>query len=62
MRFVAPQRQGFAPLELVPAVAVITFGCVLSVTYLANVHLIFAAGRSLWSPRAVCWSVSPAPT
>jgi O-antigen/teichoic acid export membrane protein len=48
MRFVAPQRQGFAPLELVPAVAIITFGCVLSVTYLANVHLIFAAGRSLW--------------
>jgi O-antigen/teichoic acid export membrane protein len=48
MRFVAPQRQGFAPLELVSAVAIITFGCVLSVAYLANVHLIFAAGRSLW--------------
>jgi O-antigen/teichoic acid export membrane protein len=37
----------FAPLELVPAVAIGAFGCVLSVAYLANVHLIFAAGRSL---------------
>jgi len=46
MRFVAPSS--FDPLELVPAVAIITFGCVLSVAYLANVHLIFAAGRSLW--------------
>lgn len=36
------------PLELVPAVAITAFGCVLSVAYLANVHLIFAAGRSLW--------------
>ncbi|MEP7194580.1 MAG: oligosaccharide flippase family protein [Actinomycetota bacterium] len=46
MRFVA--GAGFAPLELVPAVAIAAFGCVLSVAYLANVHLIFAAGRSLW--------------
>jgi O-antigen/teichoic acid export membrane protein len=46
MRFVAPPS--FHPLELVPPVAIITFGCVLSVAYLANVHLIFAAGRSLW--------------
>jgi len=46
MRLVAPSS--FDPLELVPAVAIITFGCVLSVAYLANVHLIFAAGRSLW--------------
>jgi O-antigen/teichoic acid export membrane protein len=38
----------FAPLELVPAVAIVAFGCVLSVAYLANVHLVFAAGRSLW--------------
>jgi O-antigen/teichoic acid export membrane protein len=37
----------FAPLELVPAVAIVAFGCVLSVAYLANVHLVFAAGRSL---------------
>jgi len=37
----------FAPLELVPAVAIGAFGCVLSVAYLANVHLIFTAGRSL---------------
>ena len=46
MRFVMPSS--FHPLELVPPVAIITFGCVLSVAYLANVHLIFAAGRSLW--------------
>ena len=37
----------FAPLELVPAVSIVAFGCVLSVAYLANVHLVFAAGRSL---------------
>lgn len=46
MRFLAPAT--FRPLELVPAVAITAFGCVLSVAYLANVHLIFAAGRSLW--------------
>ena len=45
MRFVADA--GFAPLELVPAVAIVAFGTVLSVAYLANVHLVFAAGRSL---------------
>jgi len=45
MRFVADA--GFAPLELVPAVAIVAFGCILSVAYLANVHLVFAAGRSL---------------
>jgi O-antigen/teichoic acid export membrane protein len=45
LRFVA--GSGFAPLELVPAVAIVAFGCVLSVAYLANVHLVFAAGRSL---------------
>ena len=45
MRLVADNS--FAPLELVPAVAITTFGCVLSVAYLANVHLVFAAGRSL---------------
>jgi O-antigen/teichoic acid export membrane protein len=44
MRFVA--GPSFRPLELVPAVAITAFGCVLSVAYLANVHLIFAAGRS----------------
>jgi O-antigen/teichoic acid export membrane protein len=38
----------FAPLELVPAVAIVAMGTVLSVAYLANVHLIFAAGKSLW--------------
>jgi O-antigen/teichoic acid export membrane protein len=46
MRLVAPP--GFDPLQLVPAVAIVAFGCVLSVAYLANVHLVFAAGRSLW--------------
>ena len=45
LRFVA--GASFAPLELVPAVAIVAFGCVLSVAYLANVHLVFAAGRSL---------------
>ena len=45
MRLVADP--GFAPLELVPAVAIVAFGCVLSVAYLANVHLVFAAGRPL---------------
>ena len=45
MRFAAGDR--FAPLELVPAVSIIASGCVLSVAYLANVHLVFAAGRSL---------------
>ncbi|MEO7000157.1 MAG: oligosaccharide flippase family protein [Terracoccus sp.] len=39
---------GFAPLELVPSVAIVAMGTVLSVAYLANVHLIFAAGQSLW--------------
>ncbi|MEP7036208.1 MAG: oligosaccharide flippase family protein, partial [Actinomycetota bacterium] len=46
MRLVA--GPGFKPLELVPAVAIVAMGTVLSVAYLANVHLIFAAGRSLW--------------
>jgi O-antigen/teichoic acid export membrane protein len=45
MRLVADAS--FAPLELVPAVAIVAFGCVLSVSYLANVHLVFAAGRSV---------------
>ncbi len=45
MRLVA--GADFSPLELVPAVAIVAFGCVLSVAYLANVHLVFAAGRSL---------------
>jgi len=45
MRLVA--GASFEPLQLVPAVATVAFGCVLSVAYLANVHLVFAAGRSL---------------
>jgi hypothetical protein len=39
--------ESFAPLQLVPAVAIVAFGCVVSVAYLANVHLVFAVGRSL---------------
>jgi O-antigen/teichoic acid export membrane protein len=46
LQLVAPA--GYGPRALVPAVAVVSFGCVLSVAYLANVHLVFAAGRSLW--------------
>ena len=45
MQFVA--GAAFAPVDLVPAVAIVAFGCVVSVAYLANVHLVFAAGRSL---------------
>jgi O-antigen/teichoic acid export membrane protein len=45
LRFVA--GAAFAPLQLVPAVAIVASGCVLSVAYLANVHLVFAAGRPL---------------
>lgn len=36
----------FAPAELVPVAAVTASGAVISVAYLANVHLVFAAGRS----------------
>jgi O-antigen/teichoic acid export membrane protein len=36
----------FRPDELVPQVAVIAFGTVLSIGYLANVHLVFASGRT----------------
>jgi O-antigen/teichoic acid export membrane protein len=46
MVFVA--GSSFGELDPVPAVAIVAFGCVLSVAYLANVHLVFAAGRSLW--------------
>ena len=46
LRFLA--GASFAPLELVPAVAIVSMGTVLSGAYLANVHLVFAAGRSPW--------------
>jgi O-antigen/teichoic acid export membrane protein len=46
LRFVA--GPSFRPLQLVPAAAIVAFGCVLSVAYLANGHLIFATGHSLW--------------
>jgi O-antigen/teichoic acid export membrane protein len=36
----------FRPDELVPQVAMIGFGTVLGVGYLANVHLVFATGRT----------------
>ena len=38
----------FIKFLVVPAVAIVAMGTVLSVAYLANVHLIFAAGASLW--------------
>nr|WP_255426865.1 lipopolysaccharide biosynthesis protein [Pseudonocardia sp. C8] len=40
----APAR--FEPAELVPVSAVTAIGAVISVAYLANVHLVFASGRS----------------
>lgn len=43
LRLVADAR--FAPDELVPAVAIVCLGAMLSVAYLANVHLVFAQGR-----------------
>ncbi len=44
MRVLAPAS--YAPTELVAAVGVAAIGSVLSVAYLANVHLVFASGRS----------------
>lgn len=44
LRILAPA--GFAPAELVPVAAVTAVGAVISVAYLANVHLVFASGRS----------------
>ncbi|WP_214365730.1 lipopolysaccharide biosynthesis protein [Pseudonocardia sp. H11422] len=44
MRILAPAS--YAPDELAAAVGVTAVGSVLSVAYLANVHLVFAAGRS----------------
>ena len=38
--------QDFRPDELVPQVAVVAFGTVLAIVYLANVHLVFASGRT----------------
>lgn len=44
LRILAPAS--FAPEQLVPVTAVATLGAVVSVVYLANVHLVFASGRS----------------
>lgn len=44
LRFLAPAT--FVPAELVPAAGVAAAGAVISVAYLANVHLVFASGRS----------------
>jgi hypothetical protein len=44
LRIAAPATYGTD--QLVPAVAIIAGGAVLSVGYLANVHLVFAAGRT----------------
>lgn len=45
LRFAADER--YQPTDLVVPVAIIAAGATLSVAYLANVHLVFAAGRSL---------------
>jgi len=44
LRFLAPAE--FDPVELVPVAGVTAVGAVVSVAYLANVHLVFASGRS----------------
>ncbi|MFP5021072.1 lipopolysaccharide biosynthesis protein [Pseudonocardia phyllosphaerae] len=44
LRILAPAQ--FVPTELVPIVGVTAAGAVVSVAYLANVHLVFASGRS----------------
>lgn len=44
LRILAPAE--FEPAELVPVAAVASIGAVISVAYLANVHLVFASGRS----------------
>lgn len=44
LRVVAPDS--YDPVPLVPAVALASAGTVLSVPYLANIHLVFASGRS----------------
>ena len=44
LRILAPS--GYDPTAMTPAVGLAAVGSVLSVAYLANVHLVFAAGRS----------------
>jgi O-antigen/teichoic acid export membrane protein len=44
LRIVAPAS--YSPTALTPAVGLAAVGSVLSVVYLANVHLVFASGRS----------------
>ncbi|ALE75439.1 hypothetical protein AD006_04890 [Pseudonocardia sp. EC080610-09] len=44
LQILAPAE--FAPAQLVPVAAVTSIGAVVSVAYLANVHLVFASGRS----------------
>ncbi len=44
LRIAAPST--FDPDQLVPAVAITAAGSVITVAYLANVHLVFASGRS----------------
>ena len=38
--------RSYDPTQLTPAVGIVAIGTVLSVLYLANVHLVFASGRS----------------
>lgn len=62
LRILAPAE--FAPAALVPVAAVTAAGAVVSVGYLANVHLVFASGRSgglaLASPLSLLLGVAAA--
>ena len=62
LRIVAPPT--YDPAEMTPAVGLVAIGSVLSVLYLANVHLVFASGRSgglaLVTPAALALGVAAA--
>ena len=62
LRIVAPST--YDPTQLTPAVGIVAIGTVLSVLYLANVHLVFASGRStglaLVTPTALLIGVGAA--
>lgn len=62
LRIVAPPT--YDPTAMTPAVGLVAIGSVLSVLYLANVHLVFASGRSaglaLVTPAALVVGVASA--
>lgn len=62
LRIAAPST--YDPTLLTPAVGIVAIGTVLSVLYLANVHLVFASGRSaglaLVTPTALLVGVAAA--